>query len=197
MIAKLWGRLDAVGDDSVVVDVHGVGYLAFCSARTLRALPAPGAAVEIYVETHVREDHIHLYGFVDEAERDWFRLLQTVQGVGARVALAILGVIGPGEMAQAIAAQDKAALSQANGVGSKLAGRIVSELRDAVGGLELGPAAVIAGVEGDAADAVSALVNLGYRRGEAVTAVASAARRLGDGARVEALIRTGLRELAQ
>ena len=199
MIARLWGRLDAVGDDSVVVDVNGVGYLAFCSVRTLRALPAPGAAVEIYVETHVREDHIHLYGFVDEAERDWFRLLQTVQGVGARVALAILGVIGPGEIAQAIAAQDKAALSQANGVGSKLAGRIVSELRDAVGGLELGPAAVIAGVavEGDAADAVSALVNLGYRRGEAVTAVASAARRLGDGARVEALIRTGLRELAQ
>ncbi len=199
MIAKLWGRLDAVGDDSVVVDVHGVGYLAFCSVRTLRALPAPGAAAELYVETHVREDHIHLYGFVDEAERDWFRLLQTVQGVGARVALAILGVIGPGEMAQAIAAQDKAALSQANGVGSKLAGRIVSELRDAVGGLELGPAAVIAGaaVEADAADAVSALVNLGYRRGEAVTAVASAARRLGDGARVEALIRSGLRELAQ
>ncbi len=197
MIARLWGRIDSVGDDSVVVDVNGVGYLAFCSVRTLRALPAPGAAVELYVETHVREDHIHLYGFVDEAERDWFRLLQTVQGVGARVALAILGVIGPGEMGQAIAAQDKAALSQANGVGSKLAGRIVSELRDAVGGLELGPAAAIAGVEGDAADAVSALVNLGYRRGEAITAVASAARRLGDGARVEALIRTGLRELAQ
>ncbi len=199
MIAKLWGRLDAVGDDSVVVDVHGVGYLAFCSVRTLRALPAPGAAVEIYVETHVREDHIHLYGFVDEAERDWFRLLQTVQGVGARVALAILGVIGPGEMAQAIAAQDTAALSQANGVGGTLAGRIISELRDAVGGLELGPAAVIASaaVEADAADAVSALVNLGYRRGEAITAVASAARQLGDGARVEALIRSGLRELAQ
>ena len=197
MIARLWGRLDAVGDDSVVVDVNGVGYLAFCSVRTLRALPAPGAAAELYVETHVREDHIHLYGFVDEAERDWFRLLQTVQGVGARVALAILGVIGPGEIAQAIAAQDKAALSQANGVGSKLAGRIVSELRDAVGGLELGPAAAIAAVDGDAADAVSALVNLGYRRGEAVTAVATAARQLGDGARVEALIRTGLQELAQ
>ncbi|MCH7930331.1 MAG: Holliday junction branch migration protein RuvA [Proteobacteria bacterium] len=197
MIARLWGRLDSVGDDSVVVDVNGVGYLAFCSARTLRALPAPGAAAELYVETHVREDHIHLYGFVDEAERDWFRLLQTVQGVGARVALAILGVIGPGEMGQAIAAQDKAALSQANGVGSKLAGRIVSELRDAVGGLELGPAAAIAAVEGDTADAVSALVNLGYRRGEAVTAVTSAARQLGDGARVEALIRSGLRELAQ
>ncbi len=199
MIAKLRGLIDEVGKDFAVVDVHGVGYLVFCPARTLAALPAVGEAASLHVETHVREDHIHLYGFVDEAERDWFRLLQTVQGVGARVALAILGVIGPGEMAQAIAAQDKAALSQANGVGSKLAGRIVSELRDAVGGLELGPAAVVAGaaVEGDAADAFSALVNLGYRRGEAITAVASAARQLGDDARVEALIRSGLRELAQ
>ncbi len=199
MIAKLTGVVDALGDDSAVIDVGGVGYLVYCSARTLRELPGRGQTARLLIETHVREDHIHLYGFVDGAERDWFRLLQTVQGVGARVALAILGVIGPGEMAQAIAAQDKAALSQANGVGSKLAGRIVSELRDAVGGLELGPGAVIAGaaVEGDAADAVSALVNLGYRRGEAITAVASAARQLGDGARVEALIRSGLRELAQ
>ncbi len=201
MIAKLWGRLDAVGDDSVLIDVHGVGYLAYCSGRTLGALPSRGTTVELYVETHVREDHIHLYGFIDETERDWFRLLQTVQGVGARVALAILTVVGPAEMARVIAAQDKAALSQANGVGGKLAGRIVSELRDAVGGLALGPAAATGGVapavrEGAPADAVSALVNLGYRRGEAVTAVASAARELGDGAEAEALIRTGLRELA-
>ena len=200
MIAKLWGRLDESREDSVVVDVHGVGYLAYCSGRTLRALPPAGATVALYVDTHVREDHIHLYGFVDEAERDWFRLLQTVQGVGARVALAILAVIGPDDMVQVIAAQDKAALSQANGVGGKLAGRILGELKDVAGNLALGPAAAAGGpsaFEGAPADAVSALVNLGYRRGDVVGAVASVARALGAEAGVEDLIRAGLRELAR
>ena len=138
MIAKLAGVLDSVGEDWAVVDVAGVGYLVYCSARTLRTLPAPGAPVRLFVETHVRQDHIHLFGFVDESERDWFRLLQTVQGVGARVALAILAALGPSDLVVAIAAQDKAAVSQANGVGGKLAGRIVAELRDTVGDLALG-----------------------------------------------------------
>ena len=199
MIAKLWGRLDQVLDDGVIVEVHGVGYHAYCSGRTLRTLPAAGAPVELFIETHVREDHIHLYGFIDEAERYWFGLLQTVQGVGARVALALLAVLGPDELGPVIAAQDKAALSQANGVGGKLAARILSELKGAVGDLALGPAAVagVSAVEGTASDAVSALVNLGYRRGEVVGAVASAARELGSGAALEDLVRAGLRELAQ
>jgi Holliday junction DNA helicase RuvA len=200
MIAKLWGRLDQILDDGVVIDVHGVGYHAYCSGRTLGALPAAGSTVELYVETHVREDHIHLFGFVDEAEREWFKLLQTVQGVGARVALALLAVIGPGDMAQVIAAQDKAALTQASGVGGKLAARIISELKGAVGNMVLGPVAAIAAAEGAGAttgDAVSALINLGYGRGDVVGAVATASRNLGGDAGLEDLIRAGLRELAQ
>ena len=201
MIAKLAGMLDSVGDDHAVVDVGGVGYLVFCSGRTMRALPAAGQPVVIHVETHVREDHIHLYGFADEAERDWFRLLQSVQGVGARVALAILTVHAPGDLMLIIAAQDKAAMAQANGVGAKLAGRIVAELKDAVGGLVLHPvgvtggAALVAlGVEGDA---VSALVNLGYRRTEAAMVVAGAARAMDGEAELDVLIRAGLRELGR
>ncbi len=201
MIAKLAGMLDSIGDDHAVVDVGGVGYLVFCSGRTMRALPAAGQPVVIHVETHVREDHIHLYGFADEAERDWFRLLQSVQGVGARVALAILTVHAPGDLMLIIAAQDKAAMAQANGVGAKLAGRIVAELKDAVGGLVLHPvgvtggAALVAlGVEGDA---VSALVNLGYRRTEAAMVVAGAARAMDGEAELDVLIRAGLRELGR
>ena len=200
MIAKLAGVLDSVGEDWAVVDVAGVGYLVYCSARTLRTLPAPGAPVRLFVETHVRQDHIHLYGFVDESERDWFRLLQTVQGVGARVALAILAALGPSDLVAAIAAQDKAAVSQANGVGGKLAGRIVAELRDSMGDLALGTVAALDAARvhgGPEADAVSALVNLGYRRTEAVAAVAGAARQLGAGARLDALVRTGLQELGR
>lgn len=197
MIAKLWGRLDQILDDGVVVDVQGVGYHAYCSGRTLGALPAAGSTVELYVETHVREDHIHLFGFVDEAEREWFKLLQTVQGVGARVALALLAVVGPGDMAQVIAAQDKAALTQASGVGGKLAARIVSELKGAVGAMDLGPVAAIAeGGGGATCDAVSALINLGYGRGDVVGAVATVSRDLGGDAALEDLIRAGLRELA-
>ncbi len=204
MIAKLWGRLDEIRDDAVVVDVQGVGYHAFCSGRTLRGLPAAGATIELFTVTHVREDHIHLYGFLDAIERDWFGLLQTVQGVGARVALAILAVIEPDDLLLVIAAQDKAALSQANGVGGKLATRILTELKDSVGDLSLGSAAARAGetgaiaqLGGAAGDAISALVNLGYRRGEAAGAVASAARALSADAALEDLIRSSLGELAK
>jgi holliday junction DNA helicase RuvA len=204
MIAKLSGVLDRSGADGAVVDVGGVGYLVFCSARTLRQLPGEGEAVRLVVETHVREDHIHLYGFIDDAERDAFRLLTTVQGVGAKLALAILGTLSPDDLAAAIVAQDRAALAQAEGVGPKLAARIVNELRDKISGLALPPPiaslqrnAAAAPVGGGAADAVSALVNLGYRRVEAYAAVTRAARVLGPAAELDALIRSGLKELAQ
>jgi Holliday junction DNA helicase RuvA len=198
MIAKLTGLVDAAGADSAVIDVGGVGYLLFCSAKTLGRLPPRGSVASLLVETHVREDHIHLYGFADEAERDWFRLLTTVQGVGARLALAILGVHGAGELAQAIAAQDKASLTRASGVGPKLASRILAELKDKVGGIALGLAAQAPEAEpiGPMADAVSALVNLGYRRAEAFGAVAQAAKKLGGAPALESLIRAGLRELS-
>jgi holliday junction DNA helicase RuvA len=202
MIAKLSGILDSVAADSAVIDVGGVGYLAFCSTRTLGQL-LPGAPARLLIETHVREDHIHLYGFIDAAERDWFRLLTTVQGVGARLALAILSAVAPEGLTLAILAQDKAVLARAEGVGPKLAARIVNELRDKVGGLAIvaqvsSAAASRPALEDSlAADAVSALVNLGYRRAEAFGAVAVAARRLGEGAEIDALIRAGLQELAQ
>ena len=203
MIAKLTGLLDSIGDDHAVVDVGGVGYLLYCPGRTLGRLPGLGEAASFSVITHVREDHIHLYGFADEQERDWFRLLTTVQGVGARVALAILTVLGPGDLVQAIAAQDRAALTRAEGVGPKVATRILGELKDKAGGLALGPAAAIDGAawgpatDGPPHDAVSALTNLGYGRGEAFGAVSQAARRLGAGASTEALIREGLMELGR
>ena len=200
MIAKLSGVVDHIGPEGAVIDVGGVGYLVFGSTRTLGRLPAPGAAARLLIETHVREDHIHLYGFADADERDWFRLLTTVQGVGARLALAILSAVEPEALALAIFAQDKAVLAQADGVGPRLAARIANELRDKVGGLPApgtaAPASVGA-IDGAAGNAVSALVNLGYRRAEAFGAVAAAARRLGEGAAVDALIRAGLQELAQ
>jgi holliday junction DNA helicase RuvA len=199
MIAKLSGILDSAGPEGVVVDVGGVGYLVFCSARTLRQLPGKGEAVRLVVETHVREDHIHLYGFFDEAERGAYRLLTTFQGVGAKVALAILGAVSPDALVAAIAAQDRAALTQADGVGPKLATRIVVELRDKVGGLSLAAAPVGGAtpiLEGVAADAVSALVNLGYRRVDAFGAVARASRKVGSDAKLDVLIRGGLKELA-
>ena len=201
MIAKLAGTVDEIAADAVVVDVAGVGYQAFCSGRTLARLPVVGAPVQLLIETHVREDHIHLYGFIDRAERDWFRLLMTVQGVGARLALAILSVLAPEPLGLAILAQDKAALAQAEGVGPRLATRIANELRDKVGGLPEATAAMAAPAlpvaQGAAADAVSALVNLGYRRSEAFGAVAAAATRLGSEAGTDALIRAGLRELSE
>ena len=140
MIAKLAGTVDSVGPDGAVIDVGGVGYLAFCSTRTIGRLPPPGGAVRLLIETHVREDHIHLYGFIDAAERDWFRLLTTVQGVGARLALAILSAVAPEALALTIVAQDKAMLARADGVGPRLAARIVNELRDKIGGLALAAA---------------------------------------------------------
>ncbi len=202
MIARLSGIVELLGEDRVVVDVGGVGYLVFCSGRTMGRLPGDGVPVQLHVETHVREDHIHLYGFIDAAEHEWFRLLTTVQGVGARVALAILSVMGPDELVRAVASGDKAAVSRANGVGPKLAGRIVSELKDRAGGIALGPSAAMAAggrQPGDAvdADAVSALVNLGYGRSEAFGAVARAGNRLGDAPALPDLIRAGLEELSQ
>ena len=200
MIAMLSGIVDQRGSDSLVLDVNGVGYLVFASARTLGRVPARGEPLRLLIETHVREDHIHLYGFADEAERSWFRLLTTVQGVGARLGLAILSVLAPDALATAILAQDKAALSRADGVGQKLATRIASELKDKVGGIALGPAVAASGgvPEGAAAaDAVSALVNLGYSRSDAFGAVAQAAKRLGEAAKIDALIRVGLQELSR
>lgn len=195
MIARLTGLLDSAGEDWAVVDVGGVGYLVQCSARTLSQLPGRGERVSLAVETHMRDDRIQLYGFLEQVERDWFRLLTTVQGVGAKVALGLLSVMGPGDLSGAIAAQDRAAISRAQGVGPRLAGRILSELRDRVGGISPsspssggGPAPVD--------DAVSALVNLGYGRADAHGAVLAAARSLGDEAAVEDLIRSGLKELA-
>ncbi|MDA0704571.1 MAG: Holliday junction branch migration protein RuvA [Proteobacteria bacterium] len=206
MIAKLTGVLDSVGQDWAVIDVGGVGYLVYCSGRTLSRLPAAGKPAMLHIETHVREDHIHLYGFSEEDERAWYRLLTTVQGVGARVALAILSVLAPNQIAQAIAAQDRTALTRADGVGPKVAARILNELKDKAGGIVLGSSARIGGAAADGppspsdgvpADAVSALVNLGYSRSEAFAAVAHAVHRLGGEATVEALLREGLVELGR
>lgn len=204
MIGKLTGAVDSVGDEWAIVDVSGVGYVVFCSRRTLTGLPSPGETVRLLIETHVREDHIHLYGFADSAERTWFRLLCTVQGVGARMALAILSVLPSTELAQAIAAQDKTALLRANGVGIKLATRVITELKEKAGKIAFAPVPGEAGRGGldavppDAVpkDAVSALVNLGYRQSEAFGAVAHAARTLGTGAPLEAVIKAGLKELS-
>lgn len=210
MIARLRGLLDDVGDDWLIIDVGGVGYLVFCSARTLSRLPGRGEAVRLEIETHVREDHIHLYGFGDAPERAWFKLLTGVQGVGAKVGLAILSVLSPEQLTQAVAAGDKAAIARANGVGPKLAGRIASELKDKVGGLVLGAAAHAASTGGGAAagddaakvgssadDAVSALVNLGYGRSEAFGAVARVIQDHGADVPLSDLVRLGLKELAQ
>lgn len=205
MIALLKGLIEEVGDGWAIVDVNGVGYLVFCSARTLGRLGV-GEAATVHIETHVREDHIHLYGFVDTGEREWFKLLTTVQGVGAKVALAILSVLSSDELTHAIAAQDKAQVGRANGVGPKLAGRIVTELKDKVAALALGAGAGLKGVKASVSapsggtndtlrDAVSALVNLGYSPSDALTAVSHAASKAGEGAGVEVLIKGGLAEL--
>jgi holliday junction DNA helicase RuvA len=201
VIARLRGTLDGLDQGHAVVDVGGVGYLVACSTRTLAALPSPGEAVDLLIETQVRAESITLYGFPSAAERSWFRLLQTVQGVGARLALAILSVLGPDELARAVAAQDRAALGRASGVGPRLAGRIASELKDRLGELPAlagarTPEFAAAALGAPADDAVSALVHLGYGRSEAHQAVAKAAAALGDAAPLEALIRSGLQELA-
>ena len=201
MIARLSGIVGELGEDFAVIDVGGVGYLIFCSSRALSRMPAVGEAVQVAVETHVREDHIHLYGFVDAAERAWFRLLTTVQGVGARVGLAILSVLTADELVQAVAAQDKAAVTRANGVGPKLAGRIVTELRDKVGGMALGGGIDVSETTSsatpDGEEAISALVNLGYSRSDAFNAIKKAGKELGQQTPLESLIRFGLKEMSQ
>jgi Holliday junction DNA helicase RuvA len=205
VIGKLKGTVDSFGDDWVILDVHGVGYLVHCSARTLRALPASGEAAVLSIETQVRESEIRLVGFMTDVEREWFRLMLTVQGVGSKVALSVLGTLSPSELSSAIALQDKAMIARAPGVGPKVAARLCAELKDR--------AASIAGVDmaairlqselGDkvapkpAADAVSALVNLGYGQMQASAAIAAAMREAGEGAETANLIRFGLKELAR
>lgn len=202
MIAKLSGRLDSSGEGWVVIDVGGVGYLVFCASRTLATLPDIGAPVSLQIETVVREDQFNLYGFLDGREREWFRLLRTVQSVGAKMALAILGLLSPDELALAIAARDKASLTRVSGVGPKLAERMLTELKDKAPAGEMPVAAlggaVSAGGGGgrSVADAVSALVNLGYRQSDAFNVVSGIALRLGDEATLENLIQTGLKELS-
>ena len=201
MIAKLKGVVDTVDADSAIIDVGGVGYLVSASARTLRELAA-GDEVAVLVETIVREDAIALYRFLESAERNWFRILTTVQGVGARVALSILSTLSPDEIARAIAAQDRATLSRPAGVGPKLAARLATELKDKAAAFGVAPLGK--GVEAPVMpagsineDAVSALVNLGYKRVEAFGAVARVTQRLGADARLDAVIRAGLQELAR
>ena len=198
MIAHLKGRLDATGADYAVIDVGGVGYLVGASARTLDALGRVGEAAMLHTEMLVAEDSIRLVGFARAEERDWFRLLTGVQGVGARVALAILSALDTGELARAVGAQDKALVARANGVGPKLAERIVRELKDKVGAFAVsvhGAVAVAAG--GAAADAVSALLNLGFRPADANGAVAAAEEELGSGATLDALVRLALKKAAK
>jgi Holliday junction DNA helicase RuvA len=198
MIAQLKGRIEETGIDHVVIDVGGVGYLVGASARTLAALPAAGEATTIFTEMLVGEDFQRLVGFARRDERDWFRLLTGVQGVGARVALAILSALEPADLSRAIAAQDKAMVARANGVGPKLAERIVRELKDKAGGVVLGPAAAAQAIPaGAGADAVSALLNLGFRPAEASSAVAAAEEELGEGATLDALVRLALRKAAK
>jgi Holliday junction DNA helicase RuvA len=203
MIGKLKGVVDSLHEDHVILDVHGVGYVVACSTRTLQRLPRVGEAAVLAIETQVREDAIRLFGFLSDAERDWFRLLQNVQGVGSKVALAILSILPPAELTSAIALQDKTAVARAPGVGPKLAARIVAELKDkagAFGGVDAGAIALAGNdvpVGSTAAqEAISALVNLGYGRPQAATAIAASLKALGDGAETPALIRRGLKELA-
>jgi Holliday junction DNA helicase RuvA len=204
MIGMLKGILDAIEEEDLVIDVNGVGYVVSASARTLRALPAIGQATTLHIETQVREDSIRLFGFLTASERDWFRLLQSVQGVGAKVALGILGALSAEALSAAIAHQDKAMMARAPGVGPKLAARLVLELKDrapALGVADLGGAIAEAEpgakLPRPAQDAVLALVNLGYARPQASLAVAKGVAALGADAQTAALIRLGLKELAQ
>jgi Holliday junction DNA helicase RuvA len=203
LIAKLKGVVESVDEGSAVIDVNGVGYLVSASSRTLRDLVV-GQPATVLVETIVREDAIALYGFLDTSERDWFRILTTVQGVGARVGLSILSTLSPDEIARAIVAGDKASLSRPAGVGAKLAARLATELKDKAAAFGVAPAPTRASEAAASAapgsvneDAVSALVNLGYRRVEAFGAVARVTQRLGEGAQLDAVIRAGLQELAR
>lgn len=206
MIGKLRGIIDSLDDDSVILDVNGVGYVVFASGKTLSRLGDVGNAASLLIETHVREDHIHLYGFADAAERAWFRLLTTVQGVGVKMGLAILGTYSPEELAPMIGAQDKKSLTAVSGVGPKLAERIVTELKTAVAKMPFGTVATFAPKDTKAStkkapapslqdDAVSALSHLGYSRMEAFTAVSRALQSAPE-ASLDTLITSALRELA-
>jgi len=205
MIGKLKGVIDSYGEDSIILDVNGVGYLVHCSARTLQELPRAGEPATLAIETHVREDQIRLFGFTTDVEREWFRLLQTVQGVGTKVALAVLGTLKPADLASAIAMRDKAMVARTPGVGPKVAERIVTELKDkAPAYTDIDPALVrLSGAIDEkrapqpVTEAVSALINLGYAQPQAAAAIAAAARNAGDGAEVKTLIRLGLKELAK
>src|SRR5579872_5886082 len=205
MIGKLKGVVDSYGEESIILDVNGVGYLVHCSTRTLQELPGVGEPATLSIETHVREDQIRLFGFSTGIEREWFRLLQTVQGVGTKVALAVLGTLKPSDLASAIAMRDKAAVARTPGVGPKVAERIVTELKDkAPAYSNIDPALVRLSGELDekrapqpVADAVSALMNLGYAQPLAAAAVAAASRNAGGSAEVGTLIRLGLKELAK
>jgi holliday junction DNA helicase RuvA len=205
MIGKLKGIIESYGEDNIVLDVNGVGYLVHCSARTLQELPGTGQPATLAIETHVREDHIRLYGFVTDMEREWFRLLQTVQGVGAKVALSVLSTLKPSELASAIAMRDRAMVARTPGVGPKVAERIVTELKDkAPAYADVDPAVVrLSGAVEDrrapapVADAVSALINLGYGQPQAAAAIAAATRSAGEDADARQLIRLGLKELAK
>ena len=203
MIGKLKGRIDSTGADWLMVDVSGVVYFVSCSAKTLAALPGIGEAAEIHTEMLVSQDNIRLVGFASNHEKEWFKLLQSVQGVGARVALAVLSIMTPSELSSAIALQDKALIGRANGVGKKLAERIVLELKDKVPafiGADVGLGHVAAELAAQAptavSDAVSALVNLGYGQPQAAQAVSAALRKSGDDLPTEKLIRAALKELA-
>ncbi|MDD2878384.1 MAG: Holliday junction branch migration protein RuvA [Acidiphilium sp.] len=203
MIGKLTGVAEQIEDGHCLIDVNGVGYVVFMSARSLAALPAPPSRTSVLIETQVREDAITLYGFIDAAERDWFRLLTTVQGVGAKVALALLSAVPPDKLAGAIIAADRAAITRAPGVGPKLAARLIAELRERVGAMPTGagfgtvPIVTIVAAPSVAGDAISALTNLGYRRGEAEQTVAASLATLGADAALDTLIRDGLRRLAR
>jgi Holliday junction DNA helicase RuvA len=204
MIGRLRGRIDLYGSDSVLIDVGGVGYHVYCSAKTLTALPPEGELAEIHTEMLVSQDMIRLVGFASELEREWFRLLQTVQGVGTRVALSLLSTLTGSELASAIAFQDRATLSRATGVGKKVAERIVVELKDKAPAFAPSDPVLVrlhdaleANKPGAAADAVSALVNLGYGQLQAGASVSAALRKAGEEATTETLIRAALRELAR
>ncbi len=205
MIGKLKGTIDEIGDDHALIDVHGVCYIAHCSSRTLSRLGSPGEAAVLFIETYVREDQLKLFGFLTALEREWFNLLQSVQGVGTKVALAVLSTLTPSELANAIALQDKTAVSRAPGVGPKVAVRIMTELKNKAPAFagegaanialkqELGEGVAAAPV----ADAVSALTNLGYSREQAANAIAAALKNGGEGADSAKLIRLGLKELSR
>jgi holliday junction DNA helicase RuvA len=205
MIGKLKGIIESYGEDSVVVDVNGVGYVVHCSARTLQALPAAGEAATLSIETHVREDQIRLFGFITDLEREWFRLLQTVQGVGTRVALSVLGTLKPADLATAVAMRDKGSIARAPGVGPKVAERICTELKDkAPAYATVDPAVIrLSGALDEkrapqpVSDAISALINLGYGQPQATAAIAAATREAGEAADASRLIRLGLRELSR